>query len=265
MNSRALLILLHGTAMTGAQWAPYAALLADVADVRAPDLPGHGTRAAQGFSMDAAVSTVEALITAECGRAVVLAGHSLGGYVAMAVAERHPDTLAGLVLIGSAVEPVGRGSGLYRGLARCYDWLGPDRMAHTSRRWLRRMLDVRVWRALDAGGFYYGAVTPAWTAVMASSRLAQLRAVRCPVLVLGGAWDQLHLGARRCAAAAPQGRVVTAPRRHHLWPMTHPDEVAAELRAFIASLPEPASADPLTKQAVSACPFSANSYAICSP
>lgn len=241
MKSRAFLILLHGTAMTGAQWAPYAALLSDVADVQAPDLPAHGTRAAQAFSMAAAMATVEPLIAAAGRQPVVLAGHSLGGYVAMAVAERHPDALAGLVLIGSAAEPGGRGSGLYRALSRGYDWLGPQRMARISHQSLRRMVDARVWPALDAGGFYYGAVTPAWTAVMASSRLAQLRAVRCPVLVLGGAWDQLHVQARRCAAAAPQGTVVTAPRRHHLWPMTHPDEVAAELRAFIQQLPEPAS------------------------
>ncbi|QTD46705.1 alpha/beta fold hydrolase [Ottowia testudinis] len=246
MKSKALLILLHGTAMTGAQWAPYAALLSDVADVQAPDLPGHGTRAAQAFSMAAAVATVEPLIAAAGRQPVVLAGHSLGGYAAMAVAERHPDALAGLVLIGSAVEPGGRGSGLYRAMARGYDWLGPERMARTTRRWLRRMADARVWPALDAGGFYYSAVTPAWTAVIASSRLAQLRAVRCPVLVLGGAWDQLHLHARRCAAAAPHGRVVTAPRRHHLWPMTHPDEVAAALRAFIGQLPEPAGTEPST-------------------
>ncbi|HPR45906.1 MAG TPA: alpha/beta fold hydrolase, partial [Ottowia sp.] len=81
MKNIPLLILLHGTRLTGAQWATYAERLAGVADVVAPDLPGHGTRAEQPFTLDAAVRVVEDLVASAAERPVFLAGHSLGGFV----------------------------------------------------------------------------------------------------------------------------------------------------------------------------------------
>ncbi len=254
-HHKPLFILLHGTCLNGAQWAPYRALLEDVAEVSTPDLPGHGVRAADTFTLDAAVRIVHEHVQAAApGRPVIVGGHSLGGFVAMSYAERHPAALAGLALMGSATEPGGPGAVLYRATARLWELAGPERVQWLHEQTLGRAADGRVWTAIHAqGGESFGAVRDAWTQVMDNCGSHQLRQVRCPVLVLGGAWDQLHLQAARFAAAAPHGQAITAPRRTHQWPLTHPDEVAAILRRWVAELPAhhagPAAQAPATPTA----------------
>ena len=212
MNSIPILVLLHGTRLTGAQWTGYAERLADVAEVRTPDLPGHGRRAHQAFTLAAAVQTVESVVAAAGERPVLLAGHSLGGFVAMSYAEQHPTRLGGLALMGSATEPGGPGAGVYRLLARLWALAGPARMQRLDARVLGRLLDTRIWAAIQAEGEYFGAVDAAWSEVMRHCGSHQLRHVACPVLVLGGRWDQLHLQARRFARAARHRRHRTRSR-----------------------------------------------------
>ena len=238
-NPKPLLILLHGTCLNGGQWALYRDLLADAADIAAPDLPGHGVHAHTAFSLDAAVQAVHEQVCQAQARQqpVILGGHSLGGFVAMSYAERHPDQLAGLILIGSATEPGGPGAIVYRAVARLWEMAGPQRVQQLHEHTLGRMADARVWNAVQARGESFGAVREAWSQVMQHCGSRQLRQVRCPILVLGGQLDQLHLQAKRFAAAAPQGQVITAAGRTHHWPLTHPEEVAAVLRNWIADLP----------------------------
>lgn len=59
---RPLLILLHGTRMNAAQWRGFDTALADLVDVVALDLPGHGARSGEAFSLDAVIHDVERLL-----------------------------------------------------------------------------------------------------------------------------------------------------------------------------------------------------------
>lgn len=70
------------------------------ARVFAPDLPGFGATAPSGAapSLDVPADAVAGMLDAAgIGRAVV-GGLSMGGYVALAFARRHPERLAGLLL-----------------------------------------------------------------------------------------------------------------------------------------------------------------------
>lgn len=228
-----LFILLHGTCFNSGQWELYKELLADAAEVVAPDLPGHGVRAAQPFSMAAARRVVHEAVQAAGERPVILGGHSLGGFVAMQYAALHHRRLSGLALMGSATEPRCRASVSFRMVARLWEVMGAERVRQSHERTVGRYADARVWRAISERGEQFGAVRAAWWQVMAQSGSWQLRRVSCPTLVLGGRQDVLHLQAGRFAAAAPRGKAVTVPWRGHLWPLTHPEEVAAHLRRFI--------------------------------
>ena len=117
-DDRRTIVLLHGTRLSGAEWAVHAAELVDEFHVLTPDLPGHGTAADDPFTLDGAADAVAALIEMEAhGGRAVLVGLSLGGYVAMAVAARRPDLVAGLAISGATAEPIGPRGMLYRGLA----------------------------------------------------------------------------------------------------------------------------------------------------
>ena len=101
-------MFLHGTRLTRAQWLPQLRRLSDRYRCIAVDLPGHGARRGEPFTMAGASDAVVAAIEAEApaGRAVIV-GLSLGGYVAIETAERCPERVAGLVLAGCSAEPVG--------------------------------------------------------------------------------------------------------------------------------------------------------------
>jgi pimeloyl-ACP methyl ester carboxylesterase len=75
------ILLLHGLAVTGAVWMPVLERLSGAAQAAAPDLLGHGT-APRSAAYDLA-SLAAALAD---HRADIVVGHSLGGYVALALA-----------------------------------------------------------------------------------------------------------------------------------------------------------------------------------
>jgi pimeloyl-ACP methyl ester carboxylesterase len=93
------LLLLHAFPLDASMWAPQASAFGDLTVV-APDLPGFGRSrpVPDVLTMsDAAEVGVRALDDAGVERAVVL-GLSMGGYAALALWDRHPDRVAGLVL-----------------------------------------------------------------------------------------------------------------------------------------------------------------------
>ncbi len=97
------IVLLHGYLENMFVWDEFVPLLYKSVRVVTLDLPGHGISVVKGevHTMDFLADTVaEALKTLGIGRACVV-GHSMGGYVALAMCERHPDMLSGLVLFSS--------------------------------------------------------------------------------------------------------------------------------------------------------------------
>lgn len=235
------LVLVHGTRMDARQWGPYRQLLPDV-EVVAVDLPGHGSRLGERFTLDAAVATIaEAVDGAGPGRRVVLAGHSLGGYMATVYASRYavrpPLPIDELVLVGATADPRSRLSLVYRLFARTLPRVGAERAARGMNRvmgWLGARGEMA---ELLPGGEAYAALPDAWRAVMDECGPDLLSRVGCPVLLVNGQLDQMRVHVDRYAAAARQARVVTVPRATHLLPLTHPEELARLLHE--ATVPSP--------------------------
>lgn len=96
-----ILILIHGATLNGHMWDPVRRHLDPRLTVHALDLPGHGSRRSEPFTMAAAVSTVADLVSSLNDAPVILAGDSLGGFTALASAASVPQAqLRGLVLSG---------------------------------------------------------------------------------------------------------------------------------------------------------------------
>ena len=98
-------VLLHGWPLDRGIWSEVAPRIASAGfRVLCPDLPGFG----RSLPVDVARWTVEAyadevasFLESEQARPAAVAGHSFGGYVALALAERAPGRLAGLALVAS--------------------------------------------------------------------------------------------------------------------------------------------------------------------
>lgn len=96
-------VLLHGYLESLLVWEEFVPYLYKEVRVVTLDLPGHGISVVtdEVHTMDYLADTVaEALRALGIGRCT-LVGHSMGGYVALAVCERHPELLEGLVLLSS--------------------------------------------------------------------------------------------------------------------------------------------------------------------
>lgn len=225
---------MHGSRLSHTQWAPQIAVLTTDFEVVTPDLPGHGVRVGQPFTLDRAVGAVaEAVEGGARDAPVVLVGHSLGGYVAMAYAGCFPTRLDGLMLVGSAAVPTGLGAAAYRAVGALVERAGPSRMTRVNDRVLRRLYPAEVVDEAIAGGYFFESTPAAWREVMAYCRPTMLRRVTCPVIVAGGRWDQLSVQARRFARAAPDGLVVRIPGAGHLVGFDQPVRLA-ELIADVA-------------------------------
>lgn len=95
------LVLVHGFPLDHRMWAETVAWLGDTQHVLSVDLPGFGDAppAPGEPSVEAMADAVAAALDAHDVPRAVVAGMSMGGYVVLALAERHPELLAGVALV----------------------------------------------------------------------------------------------------------------------------------------------------------------------
>ncbi|MEO6999900.1 MAG: alpha/beta hydrolase [Terracoccus sp.] len=231
------LVLVHGSRLSAAQWAPQLPLLEGRVAVTLVDLPGHGAREAEGFTMARCAEVIhEAVSGVPTGDEPIVVGHSLGGYAAMAYAAEHPVEPRGLVLAGCSTTPTGPGAALYRGVATLTDRLGPARMTRVNDRVLHRLYPPERIDPVIAGGYWFDPTAAAWSEVMLRCRPSMLSGVRCPVLLLNGQFDQFRLGTRAFVRACPQARVQVIRRAGHLSNLDQPVAFAEALICFADSV-----------------------------
>jgi len=100
---RERLVLIHGSGCSADSWRYQVDGLWRGLEIVAVDLPGHGGSAPVGDpSVERYATTVRGVLRQIGRRKVFLAGHSLGGAVALQVALEHPQLLKGLILVGTA-------------------------------------------------------------------------------------------------------------------------------------------------------------------
>lgn len=98
-----VLILLHGFCETYQIWEEILPELSTYFKIIAPDLPGFGKSkiVKSDFTIKDVAQVIIKLIDEMHIRKCVLIGHSLGGYVALALTEERPDLVQGLCLFHS--------------------------------------------------------------------------------------------------------------------------------------------------------------------
>lgn len=97
------MILLHGFLESSTMWQPLLPQLAEDHFVVAIDLPGHGQSGVltETHSMELMAEAVYETIQQLQLPSVTVIGHSMGGYVAMALLEKFPECVERLVLLNS--------------------------------------------------------------------------------------------------------------------------------------------------------------------
>lgn len=210
------LLFLHGLGCSGDAWKPVLDTLSQTGcaqAVAAPDLPGYGhSECSQGaLGMEALGDwTADFLDSLNLAR-VHVSGHSMGCQVALALARRHPERVASLLLVGPTTGR--RLVPLWRyALGLAMDGFAePPRYNLTLARMYAQMGAVR----------YFATVHR----MMQDDPFAHASQVAAPTLIVRGVHDFVvpTRAARALAAALPHGRYLEVPRAAHALQFEEPD------------------------------------------
>lgn len=229
--SKPVLYLLAGLLCDEALWAPVAGVLAEDADVRIVSFPGQDSIAAMAGQ-----------VLAQAPDRFALAGHSMGGRVALELCRQSPGRVERLALLNTGVHPAGPHEPQTRGalvaLAR------REGMAALTAEWLPPMMARR---SLENVGLMQNLAamveraTPDGFAAQIQALLhrpdarAGLRTVEVPTLLLSAEddrWSPVEQH-RAMLADAPHGSLVVIGEAGHMAPVEQPDAVATALRTWL--------------------------------
>ena len=236
------ILLIHGAGMSARSWALQLRGLSPSHQVLAMDLPGHGASDPIGEASVESYAEAASILLATLGIGpVFVAGHSLGGSVALALAAHRPELVKGLVLISSCAKTP-QNSGTFKAL------LGSLPVP------LRRMLFSSTARSfLFALGATNSAVQLALRDLrncrpetvkkdMAAAEAMNLEdaaeRLRTPTLILCGTSDivtPLRLS-EKLAGLIPGAQLHVVDQAGHMLPLEAPERVNQEIQDFVASV-----------------------------
>lgn len=232
------IVFVHGTRLSAGQWSPQLAALQEDFHVAAIDLPGHGARSAQPWSLNAATEVIASAVDSLDHGPALVVGHSLGGYASLEFARRCPKQLRGLVLAGASASTCGPWATPYRWAVGLVPRIPADRLTRWNDRLLRRLYAPEVVDATIRTGYAFHTLPAAWGEVLGRFDANAMRYVAAPVLILNGEKDTVfRSGETDFLRAHPQARVELIPRARHLANFDDPDAFTDAIRRFALQLP----------------------------
>lgn len=228
-----VLLLIHGTGGNAASWHYQLDGLREVARPFTVDLPGHGLSSRIGSpSVQAYAEAIAQTIAHLHSGRFFVAGHSLGGAVALELALRYPERVRGLILLSTGAH--------FPALAATPDlFLLPVTAAPERFRDLFLGEGVSAEALALARAAVAGCPPEVIRADISAAKVFDARAalpsLRCPVLILCGTED--HITPPRYATWLKEGlrdaRVILIPGAGHMLPLERPEQVNTAIAEFL--------------------------------
>jgi len=236
---RTPLVLVHGFPLDHHLWDEVVPLLEDTFDVILPDLRGFGesTTIDSPYGMDELASDIAGLLDQLGIQKAAIAGHSMGGYVALAFARLYPNRVSGLGLVSSQVlaDPPERKEGRYKSAADVSaNGIGSVVETMTPKFTTDERLQAYARTSMEhqSPAAYIGALKAMAERADSTPLLA---ALHVPVVVIHGDADSLIPldRAREIKAVLPQAHLVEISGAGHM-PMMEAKEKTAEALRYLA-------------------------------
>jgi pimeloyl-ACP methyl ester carboxylesterase len=233
-------VLVHGIRTSATMWRAQLAYL-DAAGVPATavDLPGHGTRMDEDFSLHEALHTIDAAVRAAAERGpVLLVGHSMGGLLSLAyTGGRQKPPVAGLIAASCSALPRGAGLAAYRMLAGAVNRL-PDHGSWITERILDATIPPETRADFGAGGYALDAQDAALRSLATLDLTRAVARIRIPLWFVNGQFDQLRTHEWLFRRLAPHAELIVVPRTTHLVTAMRPRVFNAVLGLALATVRE---------------------------
>jgi 3-oxoadipate enol-lactonase len=236
------LVLIHGFCGSSAYWHKVMSELAKQYRVIAPDLRGHGGSAVpdETYTMERMADDLAQLLEELAIPRAAMLGHSLGGYVTLAFAEKYPDKLAGFGLVHSTAFPddekgrenrqKGMDSIRQHGIEPFIKALVPKLFAPEH---LERMPDeVRLAKTIGLATDPAGAVHTLQGMKERPDRNHVLKNTGLPVLLVAGERDQIIPPERTFSVEAPHVTRELIRNAGHMGMLETPDELIDVILRF---------------------------------
>ena len=229
-------VLVHGIRTSATMWRAQQDFLTERGNPAiAVDLPGHGTRRDEPFSLDEAMRTIDAAVRAADGP-VLLVGHSMGGLLSTAYAGAAPaPPIAGFIGASCTALPRGAGLAAYRMLAGALNAM-PDRGMWLSRQVLDATLPASTREDFGAGGYAVSAQDEALRSLAELDLVSAVPRIRVPTWFVNGQFDQLRTHETLYRRLAPDAEFIIVPRTTHLVTAMRPRVFNAVLQLALATL-----------------------------
>ena len=231
-------VLVHGIRTSATMWRAQVTAMQERGNpVNAVDLPGHGSRMAEEFTLESALATIdEAVRDAATRGPVLLVGHSMGGLLCIEyVGAEDPPPVAGFIAASCTAIPRGLALNTYRLLARGFDSL-PDRGMWLTDRMLDRILPDETRADFGAGGYALDAQDTALRSLSVLDLLAALHRIDVPLWFVNGQFDQLRVNERLFMRVAQHAELIVVPRTTHHVTVMRPGVFNAILNLAITTI-----------------------------
>jgi pimeloyl-ACP methyl ester carboxylesterase len=241
------LVLVHGFPLDARMWDAQVGALSQDRRVIVPDLPGFGrSKSDAPFTLASLADSLHALLSAVGAIPCVLAGLSMGGYMALAYVKKYAADLRGLILVDTKAEPDTAEGKQARdkmidlarteGAKAVADQMMPKMLAKDApdqrpqvARQLRQIMES----------------CPATTIAHALAamrdrpdRSGELAAIKVPMLILVGDSDAITppAVAQSMADKIPGAQLVTIRGAGHMSPMEQPEQVNRAIMSFLGRI-----------------------------
>lgn len=203
--------------------------------VTAVDLPGHGSRMSETFTLQGALDTIDGAVREAAEHsAVLLVGHSMGGLLCTSyVGSVTPPPLVGFVAVSCTAFPRGAALATYRALAGTFNSL-PDKGMWLTRRMLAITLPESTRADFGAGGYALRAQDVALRSLRALDVRDSLTRITVPTWFVNGQYDQLRVAEKLFVSLVPGSELIIVPKASHLVTAMRPEAFNAVLRLALA-------------------------------
>jgi pimeloyl-ACP methyl ester carboxylesterase len=215
-------VLVHGLRTSATMWRYQVEELERLGiDAIAVDLPGHGARMGERFSLDGAAETIAAAVESASGD-VFVCGFSLGGYVAMHYAGAAPRPITGLLLASCGTQPYRAALGAWRAAAAVIHRF-PDRGLALNNAAVRLALrDPERANDVIAGGVALDVMADALRDMRRVNPIESLARIEQPVWLVNGQFDHFRMQERSFHRATRNGRLLHVPGATHMVSLARP-------------------------------------------